>query len=163
VKITNNTSVFDSDKITTSGNYDDEDDDKVVSSIATPHGITPPVAITNMVSSSTTTDVCIAPPLPFAYDMMMPSLPNHIYDVPLHNIENIDTMAPSVAAHVENIPIEFLCNKDDDASLFAGLMNGNDDDDDMDGSSISAVDELLSLDQILGFDSTELDIHSDWL
>ena len=45
--------------------------------------------------------------------------------------------------------------------FFVGILNDNEDD--IDGSSIVAVDELLSLDRILGFDSSDLDLVDDWL
>ena len=54
-----------------------------------------------------------------------------------------------------------MMDDDEDASLFAGLVNT--DDGDMDGSSIVAVDELLSLDRILGFDSADFDVDQEWL
>ena len=119
----------------------------------------------NLVSPTTTTDVCPTPSLSLSYDYgnTIPPLPNQIYDLSDDGLD-IDAVAPMIEADVDDDPFEVFCNgndDDDDASLFAGLMNDNDVD--IDSSSMIAVDELLSLDRVLGLDSPLLDIDNDWM
>jgi hypothetical protein len=160
VKITNNLGIFDYDNITTSTN-DDDDDDEAVQCIMIPQDGGTPVAAGNLASPSTITDVCLTPSLSLPYDMTIPPLPNQIYDVSDDGLD-MEIVNPIVAPHMGHDSIEFLRkDDDDDASLFDGIMNDNDED--VDGSSIVAVDELLMLDRILGFDSPVLDIENDWL
>jgi hypothetical protein len=158
VKITNNLGIFDYDNITTSTN---DDYDKAVQSIMIPQYGGSPVTAENLASPSTISDVCLTPSLSLPYDMTILPLPNQIYDVADDGLD-IEIIKPIVAPHMEHDSIEFLRkDDDDDASLFDGIMNDNDED--IDGSSIVAVDELLMLDRILGFDCPVLDIEGDWL
>ncbi len=83
-------------------------------------------------------------------DIMTPSVANDIY-----------SLAPMIVPTCEGDSVTFLRDDDDDgdgALLFDGFLNDNED-----GSSIVAVDELLSLDRILGFDSCDIDLDDDWL
>ena len=111
-----------------------------------------------MLFRSTTTDVSSTPS--HDYGNTTPPLPNQIYDLSDDGLD-IDAVAPMIEADVDDDPFEVFCNDDDDASLFAGVMYDNDVD--IDSSSMIAVDELLSLDRVLGLDSPILDIDNDWM
>ena len=153
--------VFDYDTITTTN--DDDDEANVVPTIMIPRDGAAITATGKWVSPISTTDIAPTPSLSLSYNVTIPPLPNPIYDVSDGGLD-IDVPAPMVVPHVEDESLEFFCKNnvdDEDASLFAGFINGNDDD--MDGSSIIAVDELLSLDRMLGLDSSSLDIDNDWL
>jgi hypothetical protein len=163
VKITNNLGAFNYDDVTTNGN------DDAISTVLIPQDTTsntdpimipfdePSVyAVTkNLVSPVSVSTFCPTTALSSL------SLPNHIYDIKEEGLY-IDDTEPITLPPMENSSIPFLHDDDsDDASIFAGLDNT--DDDDMDGSSIVAVDELLSLDRILGFDSTDFEVDQEWL
>ena len=149
MKITNNIGVFNYDKITTNG----------IDNVAAPislkaKDVTSPVAANGVMAHPDTISIFDpTPTIPTSCDdVVSPKVANDTYSFTPMILPTCDSDSGTFLRDVED---------SDDALLFAGMLNDNEDG--IDGSSIVAVDELLSLDQILGFDSSDLDLDDDWL
>ena len=150
MKITNNIGVFNYDKITTNGI---DNGAAPISFMA--DDVTSPVASNGVMAHTDTISIFDpTPTIPMSCDdVVSPTVANDTY-----------SFAPMILPTCDSDSgTSFLRDDDDsdDALLFAGILNNNEDG--IDGSSIVAVDELLSLDRILGFDSSDLDLVDDWL
>lgn len=156
MKITNNLGVLNFDNITSSINSDDDDDADSPIVVSQGDGST---------GNGSGAGYLISPtPALSSHDVTIPPLPNRIDMVSNDGLDTgILDVVSNIVPYMDKDSISFLHERDadDDASLFAGLLNENDVD--IDGSSVVAVDELLSLDRILGFDSTDFDVDNDWL
>ena len=184
MKITNNMGV---------SNYDDNDDDIITTTANNGNDDTAMWTELIPQETSTVTEYCnmipfddsslslnpmksvanLGPTPAVTLSYEVPSMPNPIDDISEDELcVDVDDDVPLSLVDSSSIP--FLCNDDDDeivngddddALLLAGFVHDHehDDDDDLDGASIVAVDELLSLDRILGFDTNDFNVDHEWL